>query len=194
MSKRNAILAAATQLFSKNGFQGTVISDLSGKTGAATGTIFHHFKNKEDLFLQVLQTVSSDIAQLHGEHRKTRSATNGMEMVIQAVAFYLHHAANRENQFLLLHRHDPYQMAETNEECRNLLEEIYNDLLEIFEEGIRTGVKDGSIEVEDPRKSAMIVFAMVDGVVRLNTYRIYDAGTLYANLIGSCKRLLREKG
>ena len=52
MSKRNAILAAATRLFSHNGFQGTAMAELSTVTGAATGTIFHHFKNKEDLFLQ----------------------------------------------------------------------------------------------------------------------------------------------
>ena len=53
MYKRNAILAAATQLFSRNGFKETSMSELSRMTGAAGGTIFHHFKNKEDLFRQL---------------------------------------------------------------------------------------------------------------------------------------------
>jgi AcrR family transcriptional regulator len=193
MSKRNAILAAATKLFSRNGFQGTAVSDLSAATGAATGTIFHHFKNKEDLFLHVLQRVKTDVVEQYKQHRKTRGATTGLEMVSSAVTFYLQLAAEREDQFLILHRHDPYHLAETNAAYRNLLEEIYNHLLEIFEEGIRVGLEDGSIQVKDPHKSAMVVFSMVDGVVRLNTYRIYDAGALYANLIDSCKKILGKK-
>ena len=32
--------------------------------------------------------------------------------------------------------------------------------------------------------------AMVDGIVRLNTYRVYDAGALYGSLITACRRLL----
>jgi hypothetical protein len=44
--------------------------------------------------------------------------------------------------------------------------------------------------VADARKTAMVLFAMVDGIVRLNTYRIYDAGTLYDDLMTACRRLL----
>jgi hypothetical protein len=95
-----------------------------------------------------------------------------------------------EDQFLILHRHFPYQMAETSPVCRRHLESIYTCLLDIFESGIKQGIRDGSVTVDDPRKTAMILFAMVDGIARLNTYRVYDAGTLFDNLIASCRRLL----
>jgi hypothetical protein len=36
----------------------------------------------------------------------------------------------------------------------------------------------------------MVLFAMVDGIVRLNTYRVYDAGALYDSLMVACRRLL----
>jgi hypothetical protein len=38
----------------------------------------------------------------------------------------------------------------------------------------------------------MVLFAMVDGIVRLNTYRVYDAGTLYNSLMAACRRLLTK--
>jgi hypothetical protein len=95
-----------------------------------------------------------------------------------------------EDRFLILHRHYPYQMAETSPECRNHLESIYTCLLDIFEEGIRMGIQDRSVAVDSPRKTAMVLFAMVDGIVRLNTYRVYDAGTLYGSLVTACRRLL----
>jgi len=190
MSKRNAILASATRLFSRNGFQGTAMAELSTITGAATGTIFHHFKNKEDLFLQVLNDVKESILDQFDKHRQTCRDRKGLARVEGVIAFYLQLAGIMEDQFLILHRHYPYQMAETSPVCRSYLESIYTCLLDIFEEGIQKGLQDGSVAVDSPRKTAMVLFAMVDGIVRLNTYRVYDAGTLYDNLMIACRRML----
>ncbi len=192
MSKRNAILASATRLFSRNGFQGTAMAELSATTGAATGTIFHHFKNKEDLFLNVLNDVKESILDQFDRHQQTRRDQKGIDMVEGVVAFYLHLAGTMEDQFLLLHRHYPFKMAETSPVCRSHLESIYTCLLDIFEEGIQKGMQDGSVAVDSPRKTAMVLFAMVDGIVRLNTYRVYDAGTLYDSLMVACRRLLTK--
>jgi AcrR family transcriptional regulator len=190
MSKRNAILAAATRLFSRKGFKGTSMAELSKATGAAGGTIFHHFKNKEDLFLNILENVKATILSEFDQYKKDRVCRNGLEMVEGAVTFYLNLTGTLEDPFLLLHRHFPYEMAETNPVCRSCLESIYNCLLDIFEEGIRAGQQDGSVNTPSARNTAMVMFAMVDGIVRLNTYRIYDAGTLYGSLMASCRSLL----
>jgi hypothetical protein len=138
----------------------------------------------------VLKNVKDRILNQFDEHQHHRRSQNGMEMVEEAVAFYLHLAGKMGDQFLILHRHYPYQMAETSVVCRNHLESIYNCLLDIFEEGIKKGGKDGSVSVDSPRNTAMVLFSMVDGVVRLNTYRVYDAGALYESLFIACRRLL----
>ena len=49
MTKREHILAAAQELFVANGFEKTPTSAISKAAGVATGTLFHHFKTKEDL-------------------------------------------------------------------------------------------------------------------------------------------------
>ncbi len=193
MSKRNAILETATRLFSRNGFKQTSMSELSRMTGAAGGTIFHHFKNKEDLFLNILKDVQDTILSAFRQHKETARYENGLEMVEGVVTFYLHLTGVLEDQFLLLHRHYPYQMAETNTVCRSYLESVYNCLLDIFEEGIFIGIEDGSVKVESPRNTAMVLFAMVDGVVRLNTYNLYHAGSLYHDLMASCRKILANE-
>ncbi len=190
MSKKNAILAAATRLFSKNGFKGASMSELSRITGAAGGTIFHHFKNKEDLFLNILGDLKETILSEFERHMATTRYKNGLEMVEGVVSFYLQLAAAMEDRFLILHRHFPYQMAETNPVCGEHLEAIYNCLLDIFERGVALGQSDGSVTVRSPRGAAMIIFAMVDGVARFNTFRLYDAGSLYQDLIVSCRGVL----
>jgi TetR/AcrR family fatty acid metabolism transcriptional regulator len=192
MSKKNAILLAATQLFSQKGYDGAAMTELSKMTGAAGGTIFHHFKNKEDLFLNILRDIQETILSEFDEHIKIEKYNSGLEMVEGAVTFYLQLAGSMEAQFLLLHRHFPYKLAETNPVCRQYLQSIYDCLLDIFERGIGIGQQDGSVGNVPPRNTAMILFSMVDGIVRLNTYNLYDAGALYTNLMTSCRRLLED--
>ncbi len=169
------------------------MSELTRITGAAGGTIFHHFKNKEDLFLNILKNVQETILSAFREHKETAGYKNGIEMVEGVITFYLDLAGVIEDQFLLLHRHYPYQMAETNTVCRSYLESVHNGLLDIFEEGISIGIEDGSVKVKSPRNTAMVLFAMVDGVVRLNTYNLYHAGSLYNDLMASCRKILTNE-
>jgi len=115
MSKRNAILTAAASLFSTNGFKGTSMAELSRITGAAGGTIFHHFKNKEDLFLNILGDLKETILAKFESHLATSHYNNGLAMVEGVVAFYLQLSEDMGDQFLLLHRHYPYQMARKTE-------------------------------------------------------------------------------
>ena len=190
MSKKKAILLAATALFSEKGYEGASIAELSKMTGAAGGTIFHHFKNKEDLFLNILGDIKTAILNSFDQYQNAGNFTNGLEFVEGAVTLYLKLTGQMHYQFLLLHRHFPYKMAETNLVCREHLASIYDCLLDIFEKGILIGQRDGSIGEVPARHSAMLLFSMVDGIARYNTYNLYDAGALYSDLIKSCRKIL----
>jgi hypothetical protein len=93
---------------------------------------------------------------------------------------------------MLLHHRFPYELAAVNPTCREHLEAIYTCFIELFERAIRMGQEDGSIVKTSARKTAMIIFAMVDGVVRFNTYQLYEAGSLYGELRKSCRRMLQS--
>lgn len=47
--RRKEILDAAEELFSRRGFDGTSTNDILEKVGIARGTLYHHFKSKEDI-------------------------------------------------------------------------------------------------------------------------------------------------
>ena len=116
----------------------------------------------------------------------------GLDMVEVAVSFYLYLAGKMENQFLLLHRHYPYKLAEENPVCSEHLEAIYDCLVDIFESAVLRGQKDGSIGEMPTRKFALIIFSMVDGITRFKTYNLYEASALYNELIASCRRILKN--
>jgi len=51
--KRESIIRAAIEVFSYKDFKTASISEIAQKAGVADGTIYHYFKNKEDLFFSI---------------------------------------------------------------------------------------------------------------------------------------------
>ncbi len=47
---RAQILEAALELFSRQGYRGTSIRDISKAASVSTGSVYHHFRDKEELF------------------------------------------------------------------------------------------------------------------------------------------------
>ncbi|MEF2145998.1 MAG: TetR/AcrR family transcriptional regulator [Desulfovibrionaceae bacterium] len=189
--KKEAILKAATVLFANKGFADTSMQELSKLTGAAEGTIFYHFKNKERLLLSILIETRGDVVEAFDRFFEGRSCRDGLHMVEEVVSFYLYLAGLMEFQFLLLQRHFLYRFAEENAEFRENLEAIYNCIADFFEKAIAMGQADGSIGDVHPRKTALILFTMVDGIVRFKNFNLYDAGALFNDLIDSCRRMLK---
>jgi len=51
--RREAIIQAAIEVFSKKDFKTASISEIAQKAGVANGTIYQYFRNKEDLFFAI---------------------------------------------------------------------------------------------------------------------------------------------
>ena len=191
-ARKEAILKAAANLFAERGFNETSMAELAKVTGVAQGTIFYHFNNKEELFLTVLDDFKTSITQEFENHIKEKNFMTGLEKVEGALNFYLYLAGSMEERFRILHRHHAYELARINPVCRVHLESIYSCLVDIFEKAILLGQKDGSIREMDARKAALIIYTMVDGLVRFNTYDLYDGGVLSNELFESCRRILEN--
>jgi len=158
----------------------------------AEGTIFYHYKSKEGLFLAILEGLKDEIVSGYDQYFQEKKFASGLDMVEGAIGYYLYLAGMKEDRFHLLHHRYPYELAAVNPVCREHLEAIYNCVVDIFEQAIRRGQKDGSIGPMPARKMALILFSMVDGLVRFKTYNLYDPGGLYNELISATRRMLRK--
>lgn len=59
--RRNEILDAADELFGQKGFDGTSTNDILGKVGIARGTLYYHFKSKEDIMNALIERYNLNI-------------------------------------------------------------------------------------------------------------------------------------
>jgi AcrR family transcriptional regulator len=61
------ILQAARQVFAKQGFHATRMSDIAQAAGVSQGTLYHYFSSKDELFLAVLRPWNEQVAEIAQE-------------------------------------------------------------------------------------------------------------------------------
>ncbi|MGD8251563.1 MAG: TetR/AcrR family transcriptional regulator [Desulfobacterales bacterium] len=193
LTRKEHILKYATVLFANKGYAESTTLELSEVCGVASGTIFYHFGTKEGLFLAILEDIRQAIDMEFEQYFDGLTFSSGLQMLEEIIAFYLYMASKYEAQFMLLQRPHTNKMANTNHECRVHLEAIFNRLVDIFEKTILRGQQDGSIADLPVRKTALILFSMVDGFVRFKNNNFYDAGALFNELVTLCQRMLENR-
>jgi AcrR family transcriptional regulator len=67
-TRRREILAAARTCFARYGYEGATVRRLEEATGLSRGAIFHHFRDKESLFLAVAEDDAATMVATVAEH------------------------------------------------------------------------------------------------------------------------------
>jgi len=135
--KRKSIIDAAIEVFSRNGFQNSTISEIAQKANVAEGTIYQYFRNKEDLFFSIPIDKTKEF---YGELELHLQGIKGsINKVRKFVWFYIHHLqANPEYAralMLEMRVNRNFIRTKTYEAFRPMTHRI----LEIIEEGQEEG-------------------------------------------------------
>lgn len=89
--KRKAILNAALQMISKNGFHGTAMSKLAKNAGVSVGIIYHYFSSKDELIDELYREINRDLAnsllKIHDESQSLKDQF--LKLWRSLVMFYL---------------------------------------------------------------------------------------------------------
>jgi AcrR family transcriptional regulator len=67
-ARRREILAGARASFARHGYEGATVRRLEEETGLSRGAIFHHFRDKESLFLAVAEDDAAAMVATVAEH------------------------------------------------------------------------------------------------------------------------------
>jgi len=136
-TKRKSIIDAAIEVFSRNGFQNSTISEIAQKANVAEGTIYQYFRNKEDLFFSIPIDKTKEFC---GELELHLQGIKGsINKVRKFVWYYIHHLqANPEYAralMLEMRVNRNFIRTKTYEAFRPMTHRI----LEIIEEGQEEG-------------------------------------------------------
>lgn len=123
-SAKGRLLLQAAKLFKEKGYERTTVRDLANAVGIQSGSIFHHFKTKEDILKAVM--VETIIYNTHRMKRKLEEASSPREEVLaliicelesvigvtgdaMAVLVYEWRSLKEENQKSILKMRDEYE-------------------------------------------------------------------------------------
>jgi AcrR family transcriptional regulator len=77
---RRALMAAARELFATVGFQATLTEEIVRNAGLTRGALYHHFRDKEDLFLAVFEEVAAEVEQSLVHRSSGPTSTNAWDL------------------------------------------------------------------------------------------------------------------
>ncbi len=146
-ARKQSILQAAIEVFSKGGFRNSSISEIAKRANVAEGTIYQYYKNKEDLFfsIPIQKTIEfSEELDLH-----LQGITGTFNQIRKFIWYYLYFfKTNPEyGRILMLEMRVSRSFVKTK--TYNFLKKSISRILEIIREGQHEGTirKDVNIYI-----------------------------------------------
>ncbi|MGE7915041.1 TetR/AcrR family transcriptional regulator [Lysinibacillus xylanilyticus] len=155
--RRNEILDAADELFGQKGFDGTSTNDILKKVGIARGTLYYHFKSKEDIMDALIERYNAQILGAAKAIATDKSIPVNERIVRVVMALNISDGNGKE---IIDHIHKP-QNALMH---RKIQKVIINGLPPILREIIREGIEQGLFNTPYPYESMEMVVAYTNTV------------------------------
>lgn len=95
MQMRTKIQATALDLFNQEGFENVSVEDIAHAAGCSVGNIYHYFKSKDELSLQVTANVDQIYLELEKEYDADKSMS-AYDKLMDFIAQALHASAEEE--------------------------------------------------------------------------------------------------
>lgn len=128
MDKKEQIIKTAIKLFVKQGFENTPTSQISKESKVATGTLFHHFKTKEELINEAYLFVKKDMSDFIYSKFNTKLDIKEQTQCLWFRILQWGFERKDYNQFLLRFYGSTYINKLTMEQARSTFE-ITNNLI-----------------------------------------------------------------
>lgn len=165
--RKNDILTAAMELFKEKGYEKTTVSDIVKAAGIAQGTFYIYYKNKEDVFISVIENTREKIIEqlIDVQKRNDLNAIDKMNLIIR-----LEFDINRTQDDLILQLH-----LEKNSGIHlQFIINTIHKLVPIYTSVIEQGVKEGLFDIKYPKEAAEYMLVA--------TKFMFDPGIFNTNL------------
>lgn len=135
--RKNEILDVAEQLFAEKGFDNTSTNDIINAIGIARGTLYHHFKSKEEILDSVIERISESLM------REARSIAMDQRIPLLDRLTGSIRALNVETQIgeeVMIQVHKPQNALLHQKMQKRLIGGVVPIMAGLIEEGCREGI------------------------------------------------------
>lgn len=161
-ARREQILDMGLDLFVRNGYYGTTSKDIAESLGISQGLMFHYFKTKDELYIELLHLLGKGMTGVTG--MSDFSQLNPLQLFEKMIEVIIgsFHASPRSAKFFML--------AAQAKICTRLTDEIRTAAkvmdTNAFEILITAGQTAGVIRDGDPKALGGLVFSTIQGIAQ----------------------------
>ena len=138
--RKNEILDAADALFAEKGFDGASTDDILKAVGIARGTLYHHFKSKEDIMDALIERYAARLLSGAQAIAGDKSVPVEERMMRTILALRVEHYSETGGKEMIGHLHKPQNALMHQKIQRVMMHGIPPILAGILEEGIAQGL------------------------------------------------------
>lgn len=183
--RQNEILDVADKLFGQKGFDGTSTNDILEKVGIARGTLYYHFKSKEDIMDALIERYTVQIL----ESAKKIAADKNISVYERIIGVVMAlNISDGNGKEVIEHMHKP-QNALMHQKIQKV---IVNEVPPVLTGVIREGIEQGLFHTPYPYECMEMIVAYTNTVfddAMVNLTNDEFAGRVQA-LIFNVERLL----
>lgn len=163
MRTHERILQAGSELFRRNGYRNTRVSDLTRKLGVGKGTFYFHFSDKRELFLACVPRIFEELFSKGWDRiRQVRDPQRRLEIRAQLVFPVL-------EEFCTILRLCKEAQEHPDPKLKRLGEQTYLSIRKPLEDDIVRGIRQGLFQDVDPKVAATFLIGVMEGLHALRT-------------------------
>ncbi len=158
--RREQILAAAAQVFARNGYVGTRIDGIAAAAGISKGLIYHYFGSKEEIFNTLIESATHGTIRLYQQaFGLPGGAAERLRWLMEQVATGL---VEQPHMFMVVLQ--AFVSDAVPQEARELVSTLAAKTRSIVAQFITEGQQNGEIVQGDPEHLAFLLGSCIQGL------------------------------
>lgn len=160
--RKHEILDAATRLFTEKGFDHTSTNDILDAVGIAKGTLYHHFKSKEDIMDALIERQTAGILLAAEKIAADISIPVEERMIRTILALHVEETEQAGGGEMIRHLHKPQNALMQQKTKRIIMQRVPAILAGIVKDGISQGLFETPYPLECMEMALCYMDVMLD--------------------------------
>jgi len=168
---RRRLKESAIQLFNKNGYAGTTVSDITKAAHYAKGTFYLHWETKYDILLDICNDFSAGFQEIIASSL-TMTSEDPFEEIDLLIDKATDILKDYDSSFKMMHMHEIFDLLMQN---KQQLKEI-DRVIEPFDAYIEHYIKKGVFRPVNPKVYGKLLFSIAHVLMESAVLQQYPAG------------------
>ena len=186
---RHTLLATAGELFNKQGYDATSLSDITSKSGLTKGAIYRHFGDKSGLEIATSRYLCSQMMVEVG--RRIKNAQTAPDKLRAIICYFEEYDHNPPFPGGCPLMNAAIEADDKKPELKSLIQEVMHQMHSSISRVVQNGIRYCQLEpVTDPDSVSSLIISSLEGAVMMS--RLMDDTQHLSSTIGFLEKTIED--